>query len=103
MTVSINSALSAYQQTLKNNQGQIAPTAGAPPVRGFADLVKNAAQDVIGTSRAAEAQSTQAIQGTADLGQVVTAVASAELSLQTVVAVRDKVIEAYNEIIKMPV
>ena len=42
-------------------------------------------------------------QGTADLGQVVTAVASAELSLQTVVAVRDKVLEAYNEVLKMPV
>ena len=34
---------------------------------------------------------------------VVTAVAEAEATLQTVVAVRDKVIAAYNDIIKMPI
>ena len=101
MTISINNALAAYQNTLKNAQpGQ---SEQAPQMRGFADLVKNAAQDVIATSRHAEQQAGMAVQGQADLGQVVTAVASAELSLQTVVAVRDKVMEAYNEVIKMPV
>ena len=38
----------------------------------------------------------------ADLSSVVTAVAEAELTLQTVVAVRDKVIESYKQILRMP-
>jgi flagellar hook-basal body complex protein FliE len=103
MTISINNALAAYQNTLKNaGQAGQAEQSGQQ-FRGFADLVKSAADDAIATSRNAEMQSAQAVQGTADLGQVVTAVASAELTLQTVVAVRDKVLEAYNEVLKMPV
>ena len=38
----------------------------------------------------------------ADIGQVVTAVAEAEVTIQTIVAIRDKVIEAYKDIIRMP-
>ena len=39
----------------------------------------------------------------ADLSQVVTAVAEAETTLQTVIAVRERVIEAYKEILRMPI
>ncbi len=38
-----------------------------------------------------------------DLSTLVTSVASAELSLSTLVAVRDRVINAYQDIIKMPI
>ncbi|NBX04163.1 MAG: flagellar hook-basal body complex protein FliE, partial [Alphaproteobacteria bacterium] len=41
--------------------------------------------------------------GKVDLTDLVTAVSSAELTLNTVVAVRDKVINAYQEIIRMPI
>ncbi len=43
------------------------------------------------------------IAGEADLKDVITAVANAEQTLETVVAVRDKVLAAYNEILKMPI
>ena len=39
----------------------------------------------------------------ADLNEIVTAVNNAEMTLQTVVAVRDKVIQAYQEIMRMPI
>ena len=39
----------------------------------------------------------------ADISQVVTAVAEAEITLQTVVAIRDKVLDAYKDIIRMPI
>ena len=39
----------------------------------------------------------------ADIGQVVTAVAEAEVTLQTVVSIRDKVLDAYKDIIRMPI
>lgn len=45
----------------------------------------------------------RAHSGAADLTDVVTAVGKAELTLQTVVAVRDKVIQAYQEVLRMPI
>ena len=45
----------------------------------------------------------QALAGKADLADVVTAVSNAELTLQTVVAVRDRVVAAYLDILKMPI
>ena len=45
----------------------------------------------------------QGAAGKADLGQVVTAVSNAEVTLQAAVAVRDKVIQAYMDIIRMPI
>lgn len=53
--------------------------------------------------RASETASVQGIMGQADLGQVATAVSEAELTLQTVVAIRDKVVDAYKEILRMPI
>jgi flagellar hook-basal body complex protein FliE len=44
----------------------------------------------------------QALAGQADLTDVVIAVTNAEVTLQTVVAIRDRVIQAYQEIIRMP-
>ena len=47
--------------------------------------------------------SAQAAIGKADLTDVVTAVTNAEMTLQTVTAVRDKVVSAYQEILRMPI
>ena len=44
-----------------------------------------------------------AVRGGADVTQVVTAVAEAETVLNTVMAVRDRVIAAYQEILRMPI
>jgi len=87
-------------------QGQAPmPSGGAEPAGGsaFADLVKNVMQETTGASRHAEAQMVAHIQGKAELVDVVTAVASAEASLETVMAVRDQVISAYQEIMRMPI
>ena len=43
------------------------------------------------------------VQGKGSLIDVVTAVTSAEASLETVMAVRDQVIQAYQEIMRMPI
>ncbi len=69
----------------------------------FADILRGATQDAIGTLRAGEQQSLMAAAGTADLTDVVTAVGKAELTLQTVVTLRDRVIKAYQEILRMPI
>ena len=43
------------------------------------------------------------VMGNADIAQVATALANADATLQTVVAVRDRVISAYQDIIKMAI
>lgn len=70
---------------------------------GFAGMVKRAIDDAVTTSKASEQASLGAVAGQGDLTHVVTAVAEAETALQTVVAVRDRVIEAYKDIMRMPI
>ncbi len=69
----------------------------------FGDMVKNAMNDVVSSSKAAETQMTAQASGKADMVNVVTAVASAQASLETMMAVRDQVIQAYQQIMSMPV
>ncbi len=80
----------------------VAPTAGAGQ-SGFAEMLTSVMGDMTATSRAAETQMTSAVQGQGSLIDVVTAVSSAEASLETVMAVRDQVIQAYQEIMRMPI
>jgi len=78
----------------------------AAPASGgdeFASLVRNAIDEAIKIGEKSEQLSIQGVNDRADLNQVVTAVAEAEVTLQTVVAVRDKVIDAYKEILRMPI
>jgi flagellar hook-basal body complex protein FliE len=70
---------------------------------GFGDLVRDALQSTVDASQKAEAISAQAAVGKADVTDIVTAVTNAEMALDTVVAVRDKVISAYQEIMRMPI
>ena len=79
-----------------------APTA-AESAPGFGELLNNVLSETTQTSRAAETQMAAAVQGKAELIDVVTAVTSAEASLETVMAVRDQVISAYQEIMRMPI
>jgi flagellar hook-basal body complex protein FliE len=70
---------------------------------GFAEMLTSVMGDMTGATRAAETQMTAAVQGQGSLIDVVTAVSSAEASLETVMAVRDQVISAYQEIMRMPI
>ena len=69
----------------------------------FSDFLKQKATESVETLRESEKMSARAVTGEADLTDVVQAVNSAELTLQTVVAVRDRMISAYQEILRMPI
>ncbi len=69
----------------------------------FAQLLKNAIGGVVQSGKAADAQTLAAASGKADLVQVVTAVAESEAAMQTLVAVRDKVISAYEDVMRMAI
>lgn len=76
--------------------------AGAPAV-GFDGVLEQVAADAIGSMKAGEAASIGGIQGKVSAQSVVEAVMSAERSLQMVVAVRDKVVQAYQEVSRMAI
>lgn len=90
-------ALQAYRAT----SGQPAPAASGGS--DFGGMLQSALQGVVGAGHAAEAQATQAISGGGNLLDVVSAVSKAELSLQTTIAVRDRVVQAYQDIMRMPI
>ena len=69
----------------------------------FGDLIRSGAESAIDTMRQSEKVSAQAITGEASLNDVVQTVTSAELTLQTVVAVRDRVVSALQEVLRMPI
>ena len=70
---------------------------------GFGDLLKSVMTDAMKASKGAETQMAAQVQGKAELVDVVTAISAAEASLETVMAVRDQVISAYQEIMRMPI
>ena len=91
-------AASAYSNTQKAKPG-----IGAGDGPKFGDMLREAATESIATMRGGEKASAQAVTGNADLTDVVEAVTNAELTLQTVVAVRDRMLSAYQEIMRMPI
>ena len=68
----------------------------------FQNFLSQAVDNTANVVANAETTALNAIAGQANLVDVATAVTNAEMVVQTVVAVRDKVISAYNDIIRMP-
>jgi flagellar hook-basal body complex protein FliE len=81
----------------------LSPKAQPAAAGGFGAMVESAAQSALGTMQNSEKVATAGVSGTADVQQVVQALSDAELTMQTVVAVRDKVLGAYNDIMKMTI
>ena len=95
-------AAKAYAST--QGVGGAKPTgAAAEGGLDFGSLVKSAMTDAMQASKHAENQIKANVAGKAELIDVVTAISSAEASLETVMAVRDQVISAYQEIMRMPI
>ncbi|MEK0084984.1 flagellar hook-basal body complex protein FliE [Benzoatithermus flavus] len=78
-------------------------TATPQNVRSFADALAEATRRAIRTVQAGEAAAMQGVAGTMDTHQVVAAMTQAELTIQATVAIRDKMVQAYQEIMRMPV
>jgi flagellar hook-basal body complex protein FliE len=95
-------AVQAQASSLSQSAGALGATQGAD-AHGFGEILKNAMSDAMRASRNAEVQMQAQVQGKANLVDVVTAITSAQTSLQTVLAVRDQVISAYQQIMQMPI
>jgi flagellar hook-basal body complex protein FliE len=69
----------------------------------FGSLLKNAIGGVVEAGKTSDRQAQAMVAGKANLVDVVTAVAETEVAVEALVSVRDKVIQAYEEIMRMPI
>lgn len=83
--------------------GMGAQEASAASKNPFLDMVGGSLESAANMGYKSEAVATKSLMGKADIADVVTAVSNAETALNTVVAVRDRMINAYQDIIKMPI
>jgi flagellar hook-basal body complex protein FliE len=98
-------AYASAQKSMGVDDSGLGASAGAqgPQHGGFADMLKSAIGDAVSASKHAEHQMAAQVAGKTELVDVVTAISAAESSLETVMAVRDQVISAYQEILRMPI
>jgi flagellar hook-basal body complex protein FliE len=101
MAIDPVSAARAYQQAARASQNATGADAGGGA--DFGSLVQEAIRQAGASASQAEHSALSVAAGQSDIVDVVTAIAAAETQLQTVLAVRDQVISAYQEILRMPI
>lgn len=90
-------AASAYAEA----RAAAAPSAAAPS--GIAGSASQAAQEFVRIMDGADQATVGAMQGRTDTQALVQSIAEAQMAMETAVAIRDRVVEAYQEILRMPV
>ncbi|HLX18063.1 MAG TPA: flagellar hook-basal body complex protein FliE [Bradyrhizobium sp.] len=99
-TVAANAYASAAR--ILENAGTGKPSSdGEGP--SFAAVLKDAIGGVLDAGRKSDAQTVAMASGKANVMDVVTAVAETDVAVSTLVSVRDKVIAAYEDIMKMAI
>ncbi len=76
------------------------PSSGGP---SFSALLKDAVGSVLDAGKKSDAQTMAMSSGKANVMDVVTAVAETDVAVSTLVSVRDRVIQSYEDIMKMPI
>jgi len=101
MDVTASFATKLYDSALKLS----APPAQESQAGGesFAQTMAEAARALIDTVETGEAAAIQAVSGQGDVQAVVEALSATELALQTATTVRDRVVQAYQDVLRMPV
>lgn len=99
----INPNLAAQAYSNNSNIGRARVTGEGEDGVSFSDFLKDTVSESIDTMKGGESMAAKAVAGEADLTDVVQAVNNAEITLQTVVSVRDRMISAYQEIMRMPI
>jgi flagellar hook-basal body complex protein FliE len=96
VVVTPSAAANAYTRNAPGGMSAEAPSS-------FGDVMSQALNQAIETGHNADDQATKAISGGGNLTEVVTALSHAEMTLQTATAIRDRMVQAYQDIMKMPI
>lgn len=103
MTVNFSDAVAAYNRAVAKDGGAGLDARDGAQGADFSSVLRETAEQAISTLQKGETQSLAAAAGNADINDVVVAMSEAEMTLQTVVTLRDRVIQAYQEILRMPI
>jgi flagellar hook-basal body complex protein FliE len=96
IVVTPSAAADAYNRTARGGASAEAPNS-------FGTAITQALDQAIQSGHTADDQATKAISGGGNLTSVVAALSHAEMTLQTATAIRDRVVQAYQDIMKMPI
>ncbi|MEX2644154.1 MAG: flagellar hook-basal body complex protein FliE [Acetobacterales bacterium] len=103
MSTVFSQAIDAYRAASGAHGKPAAPAPSREPERSFSNMVADAVKDAVDTGKKSEQMSMSGIAGEAELNDVITAVANAEVTLKTAVTLRDRVVGAYKEVLRMPI
>lgn len=81
----------------------LSKTVGGAAGGDFSSALKDALMSVVEAGKKSDAQSQAMAAGKSNVVDVVTAVAETEVAISALVAVRDRVIQSYEDIMKMPI
>lgn len=95
-------AVAAYRAAGTGDPAATA-TAAAANGGGFGAALQRAVEGAVEAGHAADAGGVRALTGQGGVSDAVLAVSRAELALQTAVAIRDRVVSAYQDVMRMPI
>lgn len=93
----------ARARELRSDNTEAAATSGTKTGTDFADFVQNAAKQTVETVRVGDQSAAAGLTGQANIQQVVEATMAMESTVKVSVALRDKLVEAYQEVMRMPI
>ncbi|HYD18096.1 MAG TPA: flagellar hook-basal body complex protein FliE [Patescibacteria group bacterium] len=93
----VTDASKAYLNTLKSMTEPKPAETGGP---SFGEVLKTAAESAINAQHQSEKVSAAGLVGKADMTDVLSAINNAEMALNTVLAVRDRVVQAYEQVMR---
>jgi len=107
MSTPFNAVASAYNNAARlisdQNKSSLGGLGDKSQMLDFGKLVAQGMQGVVDAGKTSDKLSLDLVNGKANVVDVVTAISQTELAMESMVAVRDKVISAYEEIMRMPI
>jgi flagellar hook-basal body complex protein FliE len=100
-----SAAANAYASLARiaDASGGLGKAVGETNGPSFGALLKDAIGSVLEAGKASDAQQRAMVAGKANIVDVVTAVSETEVAVEALVSVRDRMIQAYEEIMRMPI
>ena len=107
MSTPFNAVAAAYGNASRLITDAAKPSAGGlgQGAQGtdFGKFLADQLQGVVDSGKKSDQLSLDMVNGKANVVDVVTAISQTQLAMESMVAVRDKVISAYEEIMRMPI
>lgn len=102
-TTAANAYGNAAQLISQGAKPQTNATASAGQGPDFAEMLANSIESLEATGRVSDQMALDMVNGKANVVDMVTAISETEMAIETMVTVRDRVISAYEEIMRMPI